>query len=125
MPRAAPAGAYPAARLIFSSPAASVGQNRKWQIIKTRLGPRYGSGRIGAGGNLLPRIRTTRILDGLVSVMWRMKRGGWNARIQKICRWREVPYVHRCEYSGEPRVTNSKYCPDVVENFGGAWDDFC
>jgi hypothetical protein len=30
----------------FLSPAASVGQNRKWQIVKTRPGSRYVSGRV-------------------------------------------------------------------------------
>jgi hypothetical protein len=47
MPRAAPAGAHPAARLIFLPPAASVDGRENGAFVKTRPGSRYVGGPVG------------------------------------------------------------------------------
>jgi hypothetical protein len=66
MPRAAPAGAYPAARLIFCRPQRRVDGRENGAFIKTRAGSRYVGGPVGLaeiyrqnGGdrNPLPRSR--------------------------------------------------------------------
>ena len=53
------------------------------------------------------------------------EKGGGKRGCKKFADGARCRMCTAANIQGEPRVMNSKYCPDVVENFGGAWDDFC
>jgi len=117
MPRAAPAGAHPAARLIFFARATSV----EWEIhYSKRSLDRDMLADRQSWQKFLPALGATRIRDGLVFSYVEDEMG---CQSTKSCRWRVVICallaIFRRAVAG-----NSEYCPDAA-GFLGAWDDFC
>ena len=107
----------------FLSPAASVGQNRKWQIVKTRPGSRYVSGRVR------------------LSEIYCQDRNGQNSRRPRFCYVEDERGCLKREGAKSLPMASCATCTaanigtsrgsriqSIVQmggGFLGAWDDFC